>query len=88
MNPEPAPKPTLPALPPPDSGTGRFAPVSDAMVMMVDDEPMMTDVIQAYLEEAGYPRFLGSNDPTQALETIRRERPRKPLARFCADFGP
>jgi diguanylate cyclase (GGDEF)-like protein len=50
-------------------------PVPDATVMMVDDEPMMTEVIGAYLEEAGYPRFVSTNDPVQALETIRRERP-------------
>ncbi|MPZ43280.1 MAG: EAL domain-containing protein [Betaproteobacteria bacterium] len=54
---------------------GAKAPVLDATVMMVDDEPMMTDVIQAYLEEAGYPRFVSTNDPIGALEMIRRERP-------------
>ncbi len=54
---------------------GSKAPVLDATVMMVDDEPMMTDVIQTYLEEAGYPRFICTNDPLQAMEMIRRERP-------------
>jgi predicted signal transduction protein with EAL and GGDEF domain len=56
-------------------GNGAKAPVLDASVMMVDDEPMMTDVIQAYLEEAGYSRFVSTNDPVGALEMIRRERP-------------
>jgi len=42
--------------------------LSDVMVMMVDDDPMMTDVIQTYLEEAGYRRFVSVNDPLQALE--------------------
>jgi diguanylate cyclase (GGDEF)-like protein len=70
-----------PILPPGESertnerNSATAAPLSDATVMMVDDEPMMTDVIQAYLEEAGYPRFVGTNDPVEALETIRRERP-------------
>ncbi|MGH8666303.1 MAG: GGDEF/EAL domain-containing response regulator [Burkholderiales bacterium] len=57
------------------SSYGAATPVLDATVMMVDDEPMMTDVIQAYLEEAGYPRFVSTNDPVGALEMIRRERP-------------
>ena len=47
----------------------------DVTVMMVDDEPMMTDVIQTYLEEAGYRRFVSVNDPRLALETARRHRP-------------
>ena len=51
------------------------APMLDAKVMMVDDEPVMTDVIQAYLEEAGYSRFVSTNDPVGALDMIRRERP-------------
>jgi diguanylate cyclase len=44
-------------------------------VMMVDDEPMMTDVIQTYLEEAGYSRFVSVNDPLLAIEAMRRHRP-------------
>ena len=47
----------------------------DVTVMMVDDEPMMTDVIQTYLEEAGYRRFVSLNDPMRALETARQHRP-------------
>ena len=47
----------------------------DVTVMMVDDEPMMTDVIQTYLEEAGYSRFVSVNDPLQAIEQARRHRP-------------
>ncbi len=47
----------------------------DVTVMMVDDEPMMTDVIQTYLEEAGYSRFVSVNDPLLAIEAMRRHRP-------------
>ena len=59
---------------------GDLAPVQpsglyDVTVMMVDDEPMMSDVIQAYLEEAGYRRFVSINDPLLALEAARRHRP-------------
>ena len=47
----------------------------DVTVMMVDDEPMMTDVIQTYLEEAGYKRFVAVNDPLAALAMARLHRP-------------
>ena len=52
-------------------------PLVDATVMMVDDEPMMTDVIQTYLEEAGYTRLIASNAPAEhslncASRAIRR----------------
>jgi diguanylate cyclase len=49
--------------------------VSDVTVMMVDDEQMMTDVTQTYLEEAGYQSFIGVNDPLQALDIMRTHRP-------------
>ena len=51
------------------------SPLLDAKVMMVDDEPLMTDLIQAHLEEAGYANFVATNDPLEALELLRRERP-------------
>ena len=68
---------------PPDnamSGWGEASPMRtpglhDVTVMMVDDEPMMTDVIQTYLEEAGYSRFVSVNDPLRALAEARRHRP-------------
>ena len=41
------------------------SPLLDAKVMMVDDEPMMTDLIQAYLEDAGY------SDVTQVARKSR-----------------
>ena len=49
--------------------------LSNVTVMMVDDEPMMTDVIETYLEEAGYHRFITLNDPTLALAAMRQRRP-------------
>ncbi len=47
----------------------------DATVMMVDDDPMMTDVIQTYLEDAGYQHFVSINDPLQALDAARSHLP-------------
>ena len=51
------------------------APMLDATVMMVDDDPMMTDVIQTYLEDAGYQHFVSINDPLQALDAARTHLP-------------
>ena len=55
--------------------TGQPSGLHDVTVMMVDDEPMMTDVIQTYLEEAGYRRFVSVNDPLRALDAARQHRP-------------
>ena len=51
------------------------SPLLDAKVMMVDDEPLMTDLIQTHLEDEGYANFVVSNDPCRALELLRREEP-------------
>jgi EAL domain-containing protein (putative c-di-GMP-specific phosphodiesterase class I)/PleD family two-component response regulator len=51
------------------------SPLLDAKVMMLDDEPLMTDLIQTHLEDEGYTNFVVSNDPSQALELLRREKP-------------
>ena len=51
------------------------SPLLDAKVMMVDDEPLMTDLIQAYLEDAGYLNFVVTNHPLEAIELLRREEP-------------
>ena len=55
--------------------TAQPSGLHEVTVMMVDDEPMMTDVIQTYLEEAGYRRFVSVNDPLRALEAARQHRP-------------
>ena len=44
--------------------------MSDARIMMVDDEPTTIDVVQMYLEDAGYGRFITTVDSSQALETM------------------
>jgi diguanylate cyclase len=51
------------------------SPLLAAKVMMVDDEPLMTELIQMHLEEEGYGNFVSCNDPCQALEMLRREAP-------------
>jgi diguanylate cyclase (GGDEF)-like protein len=47
----------------------------EALVMMVDDEELVIELIQTYLEGAGYRRFIGVSDSPKALELMRRERP-------------
>jgi diguanylate cyclase len=51
------------------------SPLLDAKVMMVDDEPLMTDLIRTHLEDEGYANFVVTNDPREALELLRREDP-------------
>ena len=51
------------------------SPLLDAKVMMVDDEPLMTELIQAYLEGGGYDNFVVTNDPGEAMDLLRREEP-------------
>ena len=54
---------------------GEFATLRDALVMIVDDEPLNIEVTQAYLEEAGFSRFVTSSDPAAALHLMLNERP-------------
>lgn len=49
--------------------------LKDAKVMIVDDEPIMIDVAQAFLEDAGYTHFLTTDDSTQALDMMLKQRP-------------
>ena len=47
----------------------------DASIMIVDDEPMMIEVTQTYLEDAGYSRFVSVTDPNRGpthCETLIR----------------
>jgi diguanylate cyclase (GGDEF)-like protein len=52
-----------------------FGDLSSATVMTVDDEPIMTDLIEAYLQEAGYAKIISVNQSERALEVLRREQP-------------
>ncbi len=47
----------------------------DATIMIVDDEPSTIGVVQAFLEEAGYCRFVTVSDSPTAMEVMERERP-------------
>jgi class 3 adenylate cyclase len=49
--------------------------LGDALVMMVDDEPLVVELTQAFLQKAGYRRFVSTSDASSAIATLRRERP-------------
>ena len=47
----------------------------EAVVMIVDDEPINIEVTQVHLEEAGYTRFVSTSEPREALALIAEGRP-------------
>jgi len=44
-------------------------------VMLVDDDPMMVEIVQTFLEEAGYSNFVTTSDPTAGVGLAREHRP-------------
>ena len=44
-------------------------------IMMVDDEPVMLEIVQAFLEEAGYKHFVNVNDSTEAIRQLIEANP-------------
>lgn len=66
---------TQPAVLDDDSAPEQRSPLLDAKVMMVDDEPLMTDLIQTHLEDEGYTNFVVANDPREVMTMLRREKP-------------
>ena len=49
--------------------------LKNATIMIVDDEPINIDVVQVFLEECGYTKFITVADSTQALVTIEKTNP-------------
>ncbi|MEZ5729372.1 MAG: EAL domain-containing protein [Burkholderiaceae bacterium] len=49
------------------SSTNPFAVMKHAQLMIVDDEPTTIEVVQTYLEEAGYSDFIRTSNPLEAL---------------------
>ncbi|MDJ0886352.1 MAG: EAL domain-containing protein [Desulfobacterales bacterium] len=46
-----------------------------ARIMMVDDEPITMEVVQTFLEDAGYRHFMLVDDPRKALRILEEQRP-------------
>ena len=52
-----------------------FTVMSRARIMLVDDEPTTLEVVQTYLEEAGYTEFVSTSVPGEALPGMRAAPP-------------
>jgi diguanylate cyclase (GGDEF)-like protein len=50
-------------------------PAADPIIMMIDDEPLNIEVLQTFLEEAGYREFIPVTAPREALGLIADRRP-------------
>ena len=68
-------QPVEPRIPLTQTQNLAAAMAGEALVMMVDDEELVTELIQAYLDSAGYKRFISTTQPRMALELMLRERP-------------
>ena len=49
--------------------------LGNALVMMVDDDPLVVELTQAFLEKAGYRRFVSTSDASAAIAMLLRELP-------------
>ena len=58
-----------------DQARPSLGSLADALVMMVDDESVLIEITQAFLEDAGYRRFISTTDSTEAIALLLRERP-------------
>ena len=47
----------------------------ESLIMMVDDEPILMAVVQTFLEERGYSRFITCEDSTKAIALIEKNLP-------------
>ncbi len=53
----------------------KYQGLKDAKIMIVDDEPINIDVVQAFLEEDKYRNFVTVEDSTQAMKVLEESRP-------------
>ena len=59
-----------------EPGTGAsHAALTNAKVMMIDDDPLMTGLVKKYLAGAGYSNFIATNDPREAMALMAQEKP-------------
>lgn len=52
-----------------------FIELKNALIMMVDDEPIMMELVQVFLESEGYSRFIIQPDSSMAIEQLESLRP-------------
>lgn len=53
----------------------RYAQLKESIIMLVDDEPVMLEIVQALLEEEGYQHFISVEDSTLAIEELSKGNP-------------
>lgn len=52
-----------------------LASLARARILMIDDDPIMTEVVHTFLNEAGYHAFTAINDPREGLRRLERALP-------------
>ena len=53
----------------------KYQGLKNAKIMIVDDEPINIDVVQAFLEDEKYNNFITVEDSTQAMKVLQETRP-------------
>jgi hypothetical protein len=64
----------------PSNGTGkepdpRFEATTKARIMIVDDEPIIVDILKNVLEDVGYRSFIETTESTRALDLLAENKP-------------
>ncbi|MDX2480533.1 MAG: EAL domain-containing protein [Desulfuromusa sp.] len=54
---------------------GQASNITDAIIMMVDDEPITMEMVQVFLEEDGYTKFYLEHNSVQAMQTLEQIMP-------------
>lgn len=49
--------------------------ITSKRIAIIDDEPASIQIVQKYLQDAGYQSFITTSDSTTAVDTILREKP-------------
>lgn len=49
--------------------------IANAKIMLVDDEPINIDVLQAYLQGEGYTNFVTTSDSEKAIDIMQHQKP-------------
>ncbi len=58
-----------------DESENQFEALTNATIMMVDDEPINIEMVKMFLEEEGYKHFITTYDSTQAIDLIAKNNP-------------
>jgi len=58
-----------------ESGGQESDHAAESVIMMVDDEPINIEVLQTFLQDAGYKKFVSTSNPLEALDLIAAHRP-------------